>query len=120
MIAVVDGETITINEGKTRYMGVGRDRDTCLCRQKVVSLVVEESKRSAGKERRAVVALISEGFSSETDPAGLGTGGERGPAGVEIPAGGWTGRSAVFGSSPQPSGLHDLQAGFTAARPAAN
>ena len=28
--------------------------------------------------------------------------------------------SAVFGSSPQPSGLHNRQAGFAAARPAAN
>jgi hypothetical protein len=67
--------------------------------------------RRSIKERRqkapAVVALVSEGLSSETDPAGKETHRRREPRrSFEIPGGacGLDG-SAVFGSSPQPSGL---------------
>ena len=73
-----------------------------------------------GKERRAGVAWFSEGFGSETDPAGLGRREESPRRSFDSGGGiGLDGR-AVFGSSPQPSGLHELQAAFTAARPAAN
>ena len=62
------------------------------------------------KERRqrtpAVVALISEGFRSETDPAGIGSKEKEPRRSFEVPGGVCgLGGSAVFGSSPQPSGL---------------
>ena len=68
------------------------------------------ARRWVDKERRqktpAVVALVSEGFSSETDPAGK-VEHRREPRRSGVISGGVWGLddSAVFGSSPQPSGL---------------
>ena len=61
--------------------------------------------RSAGKERSAAVALVlREAFSSETDPAGWEA--KKNPRRNIKPGGGCgLDGSAVFGSSPQPSGL---------------
>jgi hypothetical protein len=51
----------------------------------------DEPIRSAGRKRRRAVALIAEGFSSETDPAGVGAK-RRSPAGIKLQRGFGTGR----------------------------
>src|SRR6266404_6407020 len=98
-----------------------RDRDTGLCRQKGVSHVGEVRNGAPGKERRASVALIFREASARK-PIRLDWGKkEKTPRrslgfrrGVD-----WTiSRIRIFASAPR--ACLNQQAGFTAARPAAN
>jgi hypothetical protein len=79
-----------------------------------------ESIRSAGKEGRRVVALISEGFSSETDPAAIGSKKEAPPESNSSGAVGLDGCEPYSDPRLSPRACLNRQAGFTAARPAAN
>jgi hypothetical protein len=68
--------------------------------------------RSDGR-KPSNIAWISEGLGSETNPAGLEKQEKEPPPEVlRFPAGVWTGRIAVFGSSPQPSGLPNTAGRF--------
>jgi hypothetical protein len=78
--------------------------------------------RSAGKERQADDALVSEGFSSETDPAVMRSKGRAPAGGSKTPAGpgvDWT-DEPYSDRRLSPRACLNRQAGFTAARPAAN
>jgi hypothetical protein len=63
-----------------------------------------EGNKERRQERPAVVALISESLSSETDPAGMGLKKEHRRS-VQLRRCWGQDKRAVFGSSPQPSGL---------------
>src|SRR5207302_1119483 len=96
-------------------------RDTGLCRQKYVSQVGEVSNGAPGKERRASVALIFREASARK-PIRLDWGIKRDPPpefGISGGGGGLDDQpSSDLASAPR--ACMNQQAGFTAARPAAN
>jgi len=104
MVAITDGEAIMINDGK-RSIGSGvRGIGIRVCVGRSRYPLLEKVANGApGKERRSSVALIFREASARK-PIRLDSGIRRDPAGVWDSGGGWTGRSAVFGSSPQPLG----------------
>ena len=80
-----------------------RDRDTGLCRQNRVSRCWKSPRGAPGKGRRADVAWILRGASAQKPIRLFGETGN--PPDFGSPAGYGLDGAAVFGSSPQPSGL---------------
>jgi|SRR5206468_2305941 len=95
----------------------GRDRDTSLYRQKWEYPCWEVEAERPAKDAGRAFALMSEGHRLGNRSGWVGP---REESRRSFESGGGLDWRAVFGSSPQPSGLHELQAAFTAARPAAN
>ncbi len=71
MVTTIDGEVISIIDGRTSGGTVRRDRDTQVRRKNGVSLGGSVKEEPPGKNAGRAVALIPEGLSSETDPAVL-------------------------------------------------
>ena len=122
MVAITEGEAITINEGKRsagkrgRGIGIG----VCVGKNEYPLMKEVKTERPAKNAGRASRWIFRE--ASARKPVRLDLGIKRDPPPeFGIPAGGWTGRISrirIFASAPR--ACLNRQAGFTAARPAAN